>query len=274
MAILQFSKFSPGGNDTVFLHSTSGNPAVGSAALKMLGGEQAGFVNLASKSLMMAGGEFCVNASRAFGALLDLHGHDHHVPCTWSAPHRHYKIRVSGWKTDINLDVSGEMPNWQISAKLILPECRIEILDARHTLVRLPGICHLLCFDGMPPVYSEKSAFMIEAERKRRNFDLEKEEALGIIGCQKYDDNRFTLAPYVIVPAVGTAMIEGCCGSASLALALLQYKLGFADKLRIDNPQSDLYVSLEQNESGLEARISGPVNFMLQGELNTDFLFL
>ncbi|MDR3320663.1 MAG: hypothetical protein LBS77_07155 [Desulfovibrio sp.] len=33
-------------------------------------GEQAGFVNLSERRICMAGGAFCVNASRAFGALM------------------------------------------------------------------------------------------------------------------------------------------------------------------------------------------------------------
>ena len=35
-----------------------------------LGAEQAGFVSVEERRLRMAGGEFCVNATRAFGALL------------------------------------------------------------------------------------------------------------------------------------------------------------------------------------------------------------
>ena len=76
MPALTFSKWSPGGNTTLLFPDTGQRPAeqarLASLALdsSMLGGEQAGFVNLPQRKLRMAGGEFCVNASRAVGALL------------------------------------------------------------------------------------------------------------------------------------------------------------------------------------------------------------
>ena len=67
---------SPGGNTTLFF-PLEGRSAAEQARLarlaldpQNLGGEQAGFVDPRERRLRMAGGEFCVNASRAFGALL------------------------------------------------------------------------------------------------------------------------------------------------------------------------------------------------------------
>ena len=71
MPALTFSKWSPGGNTTLLFPDTGQRPAeqarLAALALDpaMLGGEQAGFVHLAQGRLRMAGGEFCVNASRA-----------------------------------------------------------------------------------------------------------------------------------------------------------------------------------------------------------------
>ena len=76
MPALTFSKWSPGGNTTLLFPDSGQRPAeqarLAALALDpaMLGGEQAGFVHLAQGKLRMAGGEFCVNASRAVGALL------------------------------------------------------------------------------------------------------------------------------------------------------------------------------------------------------------
>ena len=76
MPVLTFSKWSPGGNTTLLFPDSGQRPAeqarLAALALDpaMLGGEQAGFVQLAQGKLRMAGGEFCVNASRAVGAML------------------------------------------------------------------------------------------------------------------------------------------------------------------------------------------------------------
>lgn len=76
MRSIEFSKWDPSGNTTLFFpQDTPGNhAALAHEALRLqkLGGEQAGFIDTQNGSLIMAGGEFCVNATRCFGALLDL----------------------------------------------------------------------------------------------------------------------------------------------------------------------------------------------------------
>ena len=76
MRSIQFSKWDPSGNTTLFFpQDTPGNHAAlahGALLQQKLGGEQAGFVDIQNGSLIMAGGEFCVSATRCFGALLDL----------------------------------------------------------------------------------------------------------------------------------------------------------------------------------------------------------
>lgn len=259
MAIARFSKFSPGGNDTVFLHG----PGSATKALAILGGEQAGFVDPGARRLEMAAGEFCVNASRAFGALLDLD------QGKAAAPARHYRIRVSGWESPLELEVTGEMPEWQVSAHLDLPPCAPQSLDSRHSLARLPGISHLLYFDSEFR-FESLDAFKLEAEGKRRAFGLEDEAALGIVHCRELGAGEYQVIPYVVVPAVGTAMIEGCCGSASLALGLHLHKMGRRGNFVFHQPKSSLQVKLEESGAGLRASISGPVTFMLRGEINLD----
>lgn len=262
MAIARFSKFSPGGNDTVFLQG----PVCGLAvkALELLGGEQAGFVDIPGRRLEMAAGEFCVNASRAFGALLDLESRSADV----NQP-RLYKIRVSGWETPVELEVAGKMPEWQVCARLDLPPCAPRILDGRHSLARLPGIAHLLCLDSEFG-FESPEAFMAEAERKRTHFGLVNEPALGIVHCLACGQGEYRITPYVVVPGAGTAMIEGCCGSASLALGILLRKTGYGGNFLFRQPKSSLEVKFAERGSGLRAFVSGPVTFMLRGELNTD----
>ena len=119
MPELTFSKWSSGGNTTIFLHDADAPPesqaAFARAVLdpEILDAEQAGTVSLSGRSLRMAGGEFCVNASRAFGALLALAS-----PAGGELWRR--DIRVSGWEGPVQLTVRGAAPLWQVAARLTL----------------------------------------------------------------------------------------------------------------------------------------------------------
>ena len=159
MPALDFSKWSPGGNTTLFFPA-AGLDAARQAELARqamrpdsLGAEQAGFVSVEERRLRMAGGEFCVNATRAFGALLafresaspeaTLQG----IARQKLANEHRYEVQVSGWQTPIRLQVRGTSPHWQVRAELQLPPCPITHPEQGIHLVRLPGICHLL-LDG------------------------------------------------------------------------------------------------------------------------------
>ena len=129
MPALDFSKWSPGGNTTLFFPA-AGLDAARQAELARqamrpdsLGAEQAGFVSVEERRLRMAGGEFCVNATRAFGALLafresaspeaTLQG----IARQKLANEHRYEVQVSGWQTPIRLQVRGTSPHWQVRAE-------------------------------------------------------------------------------------------------------------------------------------------------------------
>ena len=152
MPALDFSKWSPGGNTTLFF-PVAGLDAARQAELARqamrpdsLGAEQAGFVSVEERRLRMAGGEFCVNATRAFGALLafresaspeaTLQG----IARQKLANEHRYEVQVSGWQTPIRLQVRGTSPHWQVRAELQLPPCPITHPEQGIHLVRLPGI--------------------------------------------------------------------------------------------------------------------------------------
>ena len=138
MPALPFSKWSPGGNTTL-LFPAAGLDARAQARLAAvaltpacLGGEQAGFVDLPARRLRMAGGEFCVNASRAAGALLalteaaaqrvDVPSQSTPVPQTASVlVDRLDEFHVSGWPAPLHLHIRGASPLWQVEARLPLP---------------------------------------------------------------------------------------------------------------------------------------------------------
>ena len=80
MQRLTFSKWDPSGNLTLFLPAdlpaglSGRRPDIARFAMEpdALNAEQAGFVDVGKLSLQMAGNEFCVNATRSFGALVAL----------------------------------------------------------------------------------------------------------------------------------------------------------------------------------------------------------
>ncbi|MFT3959769.1 MAG: hypothetical protein QM665_11960 [Desulfovibrio sp.] len=225
MPALTFSKWSPGGNTTLLFPDTGQRPAeqarLASVALdsSMLGGEQAGFVNLPQHKLRMAGGEFCVNASRAVGALLAYTAQysgpeqgllDGIAPRMEQKPEgaapaehpvRFDEIQVSGWQTPVRLRTRGSAPVWQVEALLRLPEYSITTIEKGAHLVRLPGICHLLLGGATHPLPDDCHAV---AAQLRQQHGLEAEPAAGVIWwreCQGLLD----MLPLVHVRDAGTA---------------------------------------------------------------------
>ena len=103
MPALDFSKWSPGGNTTLFFPAAGLDAARQAMRPDSLGAEQAGFVAVDERRLRMAGGEFCVNATRAFGALLafresaspeaTLQG----IARQKLTNEHRYEVQVSGW---------------------------------------------------------------------------------------------------------------------------------------------------------------------------------
>lgn len=261
MAIAQFSKFSPGGNDTLFIHAPHPSQKTCARIFNILGAEQWGRADIAGRKLVMAGGEFCVNAARAFGALIDMNERGENA-----SPMREYEIEISGWPDKIALVVSGAAPDWRIAARCLLPPCPIELVDKRHCLVHLPGIRHLLYFGGAADL-PENAEHILSSEKKCRQFGLAGPGALGIVHCRQ-NASSYNILPYVKVPEADTAMIEGACGSASLALALALFRERGIENVMVGQPQSSLDVGIARTSSGLEATVSGPVKFIMSGLIN------
>lgn len=288
MPALTFSKWSPGGNTTLLFPDAGQRPAeqarLASLALdsSMLGGEQAGFVNLPQRKLRMAGGEFCVNASRAVGALLAYTAQysgpeqgvldgiaprsEQKTEATAPAEHpvRFDEIQVSGWQTPVRLRTLGSAPLWQVEALLRLPEYSITTIEKGAHLVRLPGICHLLLGGATHPLPDDCHAV---AAQLRQQHGLEAEPAAGVIWwreCQGLLD----MLPLVHVRDAGTTFLENACGSGALALALCLARAGTRRSFSIMQPGgSALNVRLFA-EGGLDmAGIDGPVSLVARGKV-------
>lgn len=268
MPQLTFSKWSSGGNTTLFLHAADASPRQQAAWARavldphVLGAEQAGCVSLAGRSVRMAGGEFCVNASRAFGALLAL----------GAAPEGgewRGEISVSGWEGPVEITVRGAEPRWEVAARLALPAGTGPLTHAGGRLVRLPGISHLLLplEDTAPP-----PDLPLRARAALDAAGLLAEAAAGVIWWQPLPDGARML-PVVHVRDAGTLVAENACGSGALALALelavsrgltcceLAQPSGSVLQVRLAPPSADGRVSAE---------ISGPVTLLARGRVWLD----
>ncbi|MBD5558367.1 MAG: hypothetical protein HDQ92_07455 [Desulfovibrio sp.] len=272
MPELTFSKWSSGGNTTIFLHDADAPPQ-GRAALAravldpaILGAEQAGTVSLAGRSLSMAGGEFCVNASRAFGALLALGIRAQGGPLQ-------EEIRVSGWEGPVRLTVRGAAPRWQVAARLTLPPKTgpemLPGLPAGARLVRLPGISHLLLpLEGaqLPPDLAGSARAALEKAA------LLGEAAAGVIWWRP-EGSGFAMTPVVHVRDARTLVAENACGSGALALALELFARHGLAECRLAQPSGSLLqvrVGAPGADGRVEAHIDGPVTLIARGRVWLD----
>ncbi len=265
MTEMTFSKWSPGGNTTLFFDARAVSPADMSKIARMalpseqLGGEQVAFVDTDRHRLQMAGGEFCLNATRAFGALLDWKNPP--SPPNSNAP-RIFTVSVSGWPTKIRTHVSGQLPSWKVTAELTLPDCPMRQLEETICMVRLPGIVHIL-FDGDRCPFPGDGPQVIQD--LRRAYALEEEACVGGIwwGLRQ---GRIEMLPLIHVRDAGTTILENACGSGALALSLHLARTTCENRFSLLQPGgSTLEVALSGTGPQRTAQVGGPVALVSAG---------
>lgn len=239
----------PAGNITLFVLDPVpvGDRAGIAARIMALPGtdvEQVGYlcppVTGGAGRMEMAGGEFCGNATRAFGMLTaqKLGG----LP--------QVLVEVSGCEALVSVDV--DWSNRTAKAQMPLPRCvsRVEVDGHPGTLVDLGGIAHLVVEDVLPNL-----EFFDRAEPLFGAFP--EADAYGVVFL-----NGERMTPLVKVPAAGTLVWEGSCGSGSLAAAAAQ------SMTAPDGPFARTYVQpagtveasvIRQNGKVVSAWIGGPV---------------
>lgn len=286
MPALNFSKWSPGGNTTL-LFPTQGASSGEQARLarlalhpQYLGGEQAGFADQRELRLRMAGGEFCVNAARAFGALLAFAEGGRTLrqgllaatppgvgkPAAQAAHtvEREYEVRVSGWQTPVRLFARGCAPLWRVEARLRLPACPITPVGKGAHLARLPGIAHLLLNAALHP-FPEDCAAAAALLRERHGLDAE--AAAGVIWWRERQ-GQLDMLPLVHVRDAQTTCLESACGSGALALALCLGRSGSRRSFSIMQPGgSALDVRLFTQGQDNLAAVDGPVSLVARGRV-------
>lgn len=294
MPTLPFSKWSPGGNTTLLFPSNGLAPALQCRLARQaltescLGGEQAGFINFEARNLRMAGGEFCINASRAVGALLACADdcrqqtgdtawtHENGVQparpdkkplpaaTDGSALQQCYTISVSSWQSPVQLRVRGYAPHWRVEAILQLPDITIQRMAEGIHLVRLPGISHLL-LDGH--IHSQPEDCYAAAALLRERYDLRQEAAVGVIWWRTLQ-GQMDMLPLVHVRDTRSDYLESACGSGALALALSRSQTAGGKNFTIMQPSgSPLDVRLFSEGGEPVAGVDGPVSLVAKGQV-------
>ncbi|MBQ5727393.1 MAG: hypothetical protein IIV56_00505 [Mailhella sp.] len=269
----QFWKVTPSGNPTILLKAEDVPPArraeVANAVMSAqhIGGEQVGYVRLeGTPRLDMMGGEFCLNATRAFASVLDSLGLLERAGDVSSG-----LVEVSGVdeKVAVRVTHSGNALPFAEACLHFEGLPRPEHLPGGLRLMRVPGITHIVQ-GGAVPSSSELSAFCRE---QRRALTLEGEEAVGHLwldvpeSASTEGEAALDLSPVVWVRDTATLCFESACGSGTLACALAEHARTDAVAFSITQPSGmALSVRIEKKESGFDVWVGGPSRITACGE--------
>ncbi len=150
----------------------------------------------------MMGGEFCGNATRAYGMMI---ARKRGGPA---------KVRIETSGMDHPVEVEADLTAGTARAEMPLPlgVRSVEVDGRTGVVVNLGGIVHLVVENEEPSLeFFEKAEPVFQGIRRL--------DAYGVIFL---DTARGELTPLVKVPATKTLVWEGSCGSGSLAAAVAQ----------------------------------------------------
>ncbi len=253
--IIKYKILNPGGNKTALVNGIGYTNNQRKLINKMIMTEypdieQVGFLSNSENRLEMAGGEFCVNATRC-------------------AVFEYLKGKVG----EIELSVSGA--GKKITGK-VLKNGKVEIelnIDKKLSdLVKIKKDFTCIKIDGIliAVLDAEKSKNYIEELKKDENktkSELKKlmieeiksdENAIGIMLLEKLPQ-KIKINPIVWVKEINTIFYETACGSGSIGTAIYNYLKNKETEIELIQPSGySLYVKLEINKEYVKkAIISG-----------------
>jgi len=259
----------PGGNDTALIYGLVGDlrerKRMNDEIMAIYPNvEQVGFIEVDGRetTLMMAGGEFCGNASRS-AAYLTLGGEPGEI-----------SLNVSGVSKPLRAGVKedgkafAEMPIYKDPWK-VKPDKK----DENSWLVEMEGITHLVIFNGQEKIdglNKEEIKRLAMEEIKTRN--LTEFPAAGVIYTTK-TSGQYSIVPIVYVRDIDTLFYETACGSGTtaLGLALAKRREGDVKDVSIIQP-SGMPIEISvfyENGQFTSAKISGPLEVLVRGSLES-----
>jgi len=256
-----FTIMRPGGNDTALvagvIRDAEIRKEVNDAILEMYKNvEQVGFVDLNPKSpeLMMAGGEFCGNATRST-AWLALGGKPGEV-----------EIKVSGVEGKLK---AGVTPNGEAFAQMPIYQDIAKVTkDGDNRIVEMEGITQYINFNSKEIEGLSQDEVKQKAMTLIRAKNLDRFPAAGVMYSKK-EGNNWRITPIVYVKAVDTLYAETACGSGTTALGLvLTLQEGGSDISIVQPTGLPIRVSVAFDGTAFRyAQISGPVEKLAEGML-------
>ncbi len=249
---IKILRANPAGNITLFVLDPvpkEQRPSIAGRLMEIpeLQAEQVGFlcppIQGCVSRMEMAGGEFCGNATRAFGMLTARE----------QGGLSKVQVEVSGCDHPVDVDVN--LAEGTARAEMPVPVWvkTVTVGTTAGTLVHLGGIAHLVV-EGVEP----SQEFFDRAEPLFR--DIPGLDAYGVIFLEP-ETGKMT--PLVKVPAANTLVWEGSCGSGSLACAVAQSQTLPDGEFARDYIQPAGVVratAVRKNGAVIKAYIGGPVS--------------
>jgi len=209
---LNILRADPAGNITLFVldpveRGQRGKIAEQLMAIEEFHAEQVGFycppTGEADGHMEMMGGEFCGNATRAFGLLV----------AKQMGGAEHVRIETSGCDHIVTVDTDLEAGTSRAEMPTPVSVTDVTVDDVEGVLVHLGGIAHLVV-DGVEP----SEAFFARAEEQV----LQALNPIDAYGVMFMDNKKGTMTPLVKVVEPNTLIWEGSCGSGSLSAAVAE----------------------------------------------------
>lgn len=248
----------PGGNDTALVplllevpeQRKKLNDTIMSAYPNV---EQVGFYSLQPNKefdaqLIMAGGEFCGNATRST-TFLALGGNPGEI-----------KIKVSGTEQILKAGINSDLTVW--AQMPIIKDFSCIQRGDDLTIVNLEGITHVI--SSLP--FIDKEAAKLKANQILEILDIKMTRpAAGVLFISE-DALGIKMNPFVWVRDIETFFYETACASGTTAVGLAK---SFRENQSLENlpiiqPSGEIiYVSVEKGPAEfIEAIISGPVQIL------------
>lgn len=210
--------------------------------------EQVGFISPAYEGaplrMDMMGGEFCANATRAYGLYsAGFYDTDGLVDI---------EVYVSGHQgtTDVIADVKNQKAYVALDAPIGRENLTIAGKDC--TLIKLHGISHLVVEAEEDRDFVDKALEVLKKDYK--------DEAYGVLFFNK---EMLEMIPYVYVEGSETLFREGSCGSGTVAVVnYLESDIDKLDedyKIAIKNPAGELEIFVYEFEDGKKFCVGGKV---------------
>ncbi|WP_313811465.1 hypothetical protein [Glutamicibacter sp.] len=264
---MEFVKLNPTSNSTVLVtsrHPVQHYQTIAEQLLRVehLHAEQIGFVlppesDQAHLRLIMAGGEYCVNACMALAAL-------------------HASARSNVASLDLVLEASGtnEPTSCRVEPTAMGFRCRMGIASplqiepypfpTQHggsSLVKFHDSVHLVV-EAPAITQTLRRHALATAQR------LAASEAASVIGVMLYNPTENAIVPLVNVPAVGSMIWEGSCGSGTAALgAFLAARCRQSVSLSVRQPGGSLHVAASYRAGAVtDLQVTGEVTIVAEGK--------